>query len=493
MKSLLLLSICFSCFFSSSGQNRLEDIKSEYKLGKYPEVISMGEKYRNTLKGKGIPVLDYMILTSYCMNPAKKEAACTVSNIILDDYYKGLDATELSTMKNGFASICNQNELPNNNILAKLTNVHYAHDKRYSGIFSDFKSYAVIQAGFVTQSEFKEMSDSVIEGVSDLKSVSNDTTNAIEDEEIEKLTNRRCKKNNYDLIKQATMRFSKDSRYYTSPDFVIIANTNNPINLKTVSDHIEKVLQFYIDFYGFDRPSDLITVYLSDKFENVKSNVNRLYGIQMNFNICGYSNQFDNSITSWITNSDGVGSIKHELFHLLVKTKFNNIPHWFEEGLAELYEESQFDNNILTGKNNWRLPLVKSNLFNYSLSDLINNTGFAPTPQEKELMRTKIINYILKWNTEIYRQLSPEVDKTLNTFINNYFYLYQDALSRYFLLYLQETGKLKPLYDNLLKRDINIFDIENYVNTENLVLTSCNKIDMKELEIDFRAWLNAQK
>ncbi|MEL4424061.1 hypothetical protein AAEH90_21190, partial [Shewanella algae] len=45
---------------------------------------------------------------------------------------------------------------------------------------------------------------------------------------------------------------------------------------------------------------------------------------------------------------------------------------WFEEGLATLYEESRFDSlNQLKGIDNWRLRLLKSNIFHLKLSDIL--------------------------------------------------------------------------------------------------------------------------
>ena len=55
--------------------------------------------------------------------------------------------------------------------------------------------------------------------------------------------------------------------------------------------------------------------------------------------------------------STGAGTLAHELTHALAHFDFPNMPEWFDEGLAAVYEEADFsdDGLRLVGVSNWRL------------------------------------------------------------------------------------------------------------------------------------------
>ena len=58
--------------------------------------------------------------------------------------------------------------------------------------------------------------------------------------------------------------------------------------------------------------------------------------------------------------STGGGTLAHELTHALAHFDFPNMPEWFDEGLASLFEQSEFSDNgrRLTGSDNWRVHHV---------------------------------------------------------------------------------------------------------------------------------------
>ena len=52
----------------------------------------------------------------------------------------------------------------------------------------------------------------------------------------------------------------------------------------------------------------------------------------------------------------GTGTLVHELTHALIKPDFPDVPSWFNEGLASLYEQCSLGPQTITGHVNWRLP-----------------------------------------------------------------------------------------------------------------------------------------
>lgn len=57
--------------------------------------------------------------------------------------------------------------------------------------------------------------------------------------------------------------------------------------------------------------------------------------------------------------STGGGTLVHELTHALTDADFPDIPDWFNEGFASLYEQCNIDGDTITGLPNWRLPALQ--------------------------------------------------------------------------------------------------------------------------------------
>jgi hypothetical protein len=56
----------------------------------------------------------------------------------------------------------------------------------------------------------------------------------------------------------------------------------------------------------------------------------------------------------------GAGTLSHELVHPYMETNFPNVPAWFNEGLASLYEQPREKGGHMWGTTNWRLPGLQS-------------------------------------------------------------------------------------------------------------------------------------
>jgi hypothetical protein len=105
----------------------------------------------------------------------------------------------------------------------------------------------------------------------------------------------------------------------------------------------------------------------------------------------------------------GTGTLVHELTHALIKPDFPDVPSWFNEGLASLYEQCSMNGGTIRGLVNWRLP---------GLQKAINAGTLRPL---EELMG----------DPKFYHEDKVGV---------NY------AEARYLMLYLQEKGLLRQYY-----------------------------------------------
>jgi hypothetical protein len=106
----------------------------------------------------------------------------------------------------------------------------------------------------------------------------------------------------------------------------------------------------------------------------------------------------------------GTGTLVHELTHALIKPDFPQVPSWFNEGLASLYEQCSLGGTpAIRGLVNWRLP---------GLQKAIKAGTLRPL---EELME----------DPRFYREDLVGV---------NY------AQARYLMLYLQDKGQLVNYY-----------------------------------------------
>jgi hypothetical protein len=144
----------------------------------------------------------------------------------------------------------------------------------------------------------------------------------------------------------------------------------------------------------------------------------------------------------------GTGTLVHELTHALIAPDFPNVPDWFNEGLASLYEQCSLGvgNATITGHENWRLPSLQKAIHEKklrSLEEMISANDF----RDEEMVG---INY---------------------------------AQARYLMFFLQEKKLLAKFYETF----------RNNVNDDPLGLETLKDLvgpqSLAEFEKDWRAWV----
>lgn len=125
-------------------------------------------------------------------------------------------------------------------------------------------------------------------------------------------------------------------------------------------------------------------------------------------NYYGYYIRTDRRIV--VNIGTGEGTLAHELAHALGHFDFPNMPEWFDEGLASLYEEADFsdDGLQLNGLSNWRLNHLLSAMQKRRLGTLESLISSREIREEQQAV--------------------------------------EYAHARYFCLYLQERGLLPFFY-----------------------------------------------
>lgn len=145
--------------------------------------------------------------------------------------------------------------------------------------------------------------------------------------------------------------------------------------------------------------------------------------------------------------STGAGTLAHELTHALAHFDFPNMPEWFDEGLASVFEQSEFTEKgfRLTGTDNWRVHHVLRALHDNRLR------------KTDELVQGQIV-----------RANEQSIDY---------------AHARYICLFLQDLQLLEPYYRKLRSRAES--DPTGWQTLREIVASD----SASDLDTDFRRWV----
>jgi hypothetical protein len=142
----------------------------------------------------------------------------------------------------------------------------------------------------------------------------------------------------------------------------------------------------------------------------------------------------------------GTGTLVHELTHALIAPDFPNVPDWFNEGLASLYEQCSLGPDTIAGHENWRLPALQKAIAAGKLrplSELIADDDFRNNERVG-------LNY---------------------------------AEARYLMFYLQEKGQLRRYYA----------EFRAHAKDDPTGLASLKRViapqSLEDLEKDWRKWV----
>lgn len=158
---------------------------------------------------------------------------------------------------------------------------------------------------------------------------------------------------------------------FAKDNFILAVNKGpdtTKVNREAVIDELVRTLHFYSSYYGLRLPDKLITVYIAPNNESLQVIAGKVHGITVPKENYGYSSLGDLSILG-ISNSIGTGTLKHELFHIVVRGDIGDIPAWLDEGVATLYEESHWVNDTLLVNNDkfWRTIVLQQTLKGFQL------------------------------------------------------------------------------------------------------------------------------
>lgn len=224
------------------------------------------------------------------------------------------------------------------------------------------------------------------------------------------------------------------------PPFVVVGD-ESPAKVRARASGFLRWTVTLLEKDWFDKqPEKIIEVWLFKNERTYRRGAKRFFDDEPETPY-GYYSPADRALVMNI--GPGAGTLSHELVHPYMEANFPDVPAWFNEGVASLYEQPRERDGKLVGTTNWRLPGLQRQL------------RAADSPGLAALLATS--------TEEFY---GADYDAY--------------AMARFLCQYLQDHGKLHTFYQRFVASDD---------RTGKAALEEVLGMSLAELEPRWRTWV----
>jgi hypothetical protein len=258
-------------------------------------------------------------------------------------------------------------------------------------------------------------------------------------------------------------------RVQTTEHFVLASFSGHTrAQLTAIGQDLERYLEYYMSRYDMPPPLYLISVYLIPGDWLLYDFARNIHSVNVSTGTIGYSFPADQSIMALIPRMI-YGTLKHELFHLMVRNNFGDIPPWLEEGMATLYEASRVTPEGIVGVPSWRARALRE--------------PGRRWPRIRELVAMDWQTFLVDPYAEGFYDEEKDFDWWKEMRVGRSQEL-NHSVARYFALYLQEKGKLAEVYRAF--REMKVNDDPDGETVK--ILESILQQPLDVVETDFVSW-----
>lgn len=259
---------------------------------------------------------------------------------------------------------------------------------------------------------------------------------------------------------------------------LISTASHSPADFASIGATLNRFVGFLERAYHIRLPEHFLTIHLLNTTDGVRALAAGLHGLDVSGATLGYAFVDDASVVGYVEGT-AVGTIMHEIFHLLVRADFGDVPQWLDEGIASLYEVSGRTESTYFGLPNWRGQVLQ---------------GLWPSrPTVRELIETEWFLFDDPRTEPQSDALGTESDERLEFGARragaegarrNAVTM---AMARYFALYLERRGELASVY--LAVRDRGFAELEGDAgsHTVKLVEEALGR-SVDALDAEFSGW-----
>jgi hypothetical protein len=265
----------------------------------------------------------------------------------------------------------------------------------------------------------------------------------------------------------------------TTTHFLVFFPDNASAVLAQMAE-LEKYYAYYSSLFNLEESNRLITIFYCTSRNNFNDVAKQVHNMPVPRSTFGYASSID-LVMLGIASSAWLGAMKHELFHLMIRSFVGDIPAWLDEGTACFFEASTLTDTVKTN-------LTQSN---YRISLLYNGVGAGRseiTHYAGEEIKIPPIKDVINYSWQEFS--GKPGDKMIKASFNQ-------SLSYAFVGYLVER--------NLLTKTMSAFRNRSYkesAETEGVtilhiratdeLITDVTRMNDAELQADFDKWCRAK-
>jgi len=407
--------------------------------GRYGDVFREAQEIRKKEYGKCL-MIDYFIAKALCGDGHTKEAGLKYSTILKNYKLSEANRKFISNEKNS----CKPGEVPIHSTTLNL------NIRDFSNIMAMNLPEAAVRGkmGMISNCNMPPQ---------ELTYVGNVSTEELESRLF-----------SVDQGEAAIKKYKSilNSNYHinVSGRFLLITYGNTVLNsaqITNTSERLERAYNFYVSHYNLRPPDKLLAVYLLPDKYTFRQTARLVHGIKVPDANIGYSNLSDLSLVG-VSDVTRIGTLTHEMFHLMVRTDVGDVPPWMDEGIACIYETSHWQGDQLVGDlMNWRSDVLS--VARYEMSSKI--------PRLREFIG-------FNW-----AQFDGIESNDLCKASINY------AYGKHLMLYLQDKGKLTELFAAVKNRSEITGDTNTVFQTDTDLFEQTFHTNLDEIERQFDQWL----
>jgi hypothetical protein len=141
-------------------------------------------------------------------------------------------------------------------------------------------------------------------------------------------------------------------------------------SVRSQTSKLEDYYEYYRRSFDLGESNRLITVFYCEHRSTLDTIARKVHNINVPESTYGYASSSD-LVMLGIASPAWLGAMKHELFHLMIRSFIGDIPAWLDEGIACCYESSSLMNNqVKVNMDNYRTELLRElNMMRYSARD----------------------------------------------------------------------------------------------------------------------------
>lgn len=458
MKRLILFATFFAISFSGWGQLKIptEQFQGLLQKKKYASLFNEARKLREKEYGK-CPMVDYFIGKSLCGMGKTDLAMVWYSNILKN--YKGMSAPQKNLIS-GAKSSCG----------AEARGSGGAGSERVLDVSAYVSAVNAEGPSAGVSGKLGRVSrpcESAPQPVSVITPIS-----------TEEMESRLFKIDQQDAAVAKYRSLLNDPNYkvIAKGRFILItyeSSTMNDEDAEAVSRKLEQAYKFFVSNFGLRPPDKLLAVYLlperssnssGDEPNLLQQTAERVHGIRIPDENIGYSNIRDLSLLG-LASSSKIGTLFHELMHLMIRTDIGDVPPWMDEGLACIYETCIIRGETLSGNlDNWRTSVLEEEIYK----------------EESKIPHLKdFLNY--SWS-----KFDGIDDNDICKTAVNY------AYAKHLILFLEQQDQLKPIFNALKNRAVFFGSNSVDLRTDVGIFETTLGMNIDAIEQKFDEWMVSQ-